>query len=314
MGWYFHQGHSQNGTSFRQRLCSLLVGMKKTYTQRVLSLWAVFSALVAVVGPFDTYAQFAPVGRLIYWAVFLGAAMVAARLCRRALRPWLDGHRPWTRGVVVSAALATVYAPLVFIINRSLYAWTGHYQVPLSTLWLSIFLASIIESALWIITHSAPAAAVAAPAAVPERGPAPVPPRLLSRLEPELQGEIQSLSVRDHYVAVSTTGGTGTLLMRFADALDELGDVEGLRIHRSHWVARRAMVRVEREPGKMFLRLDDGRKLPVSRSYRDEVLALGLEVIESKDTAQGGVPNRTAHASAAMRPANTVSVQGNPPV
>jgi DNA-binding LytR/AlgR family response regulator len=82
---------------------------------------------------------------------------------------------------------------------------------------------------------------------------------------------VQHLSVRDHYVVVQTDRGQSTLLMRFADALGELDGIEGMRVHRSHWVAKTAVAGLERSGGKVHVRLQDGRLVPVSRSYRDEV-------------------------------------------
>ena len=101
-------------------------------------------------------------------------------------------------------------------------------------------------------------------------GPEPVAaPRLLQRLDQGKRGAVQHLSVRDHYVVVHTDHGQSTLLMRFADALAELDGLDGMRVHRSHWVARGAVTGQERIAGKLHLRLSDGKLVPVSRSYRD---------------------------------------------
>lgn len=41
----------------------------------------------------------------------------------------------------------------------------------------------------------------------------------------------------------------------------------GFQVHRSHWVAREAIRHAERDRGRMFLPLDCGRRVPVSRAY-----------------------------------------------
>ncbi|WOK35468.1 LytTR family DNA-binding domain-containing protein [Sphingomonas sp. C3-2] len=86
------------------------------------------------------------------------------------------------------------------------------------------------------------------------------------------QNELISVSAEDHYVRVHHIGGEARFLCRFSHALDILQDHNGLRIHRSHWAAREHMLVLESAPGKSSLRLSDGRRLPVSASYRDAVL------------------------------------------
>ena len=82
--------------------------------------------------------------------------------------------------------------------------------------------------------------------------------------------------MQDHYVEVHTAAGTEMLLLRFRDALREVEDVNGLRVHRSHWVARAAIVGVERgRGGRVALRLVNGSRIPVSRSFAPALKAQG---------------------------------------
>ncbi|MEM6374550.1 MAG: hypothetical protein AAF727_17510, partial [Pseudomonadota bacterium] len=48
-------------------------------------------------------------------------------------------------------------------------------------------------------------------------------PRLLNRLPAEQRGALIRISVRDHYVDIVTVQGVTSLLMRFSDAMAELG-------------------------------------------------------------------------------------------
>ena len=70
--------------------------------------------------------------------------------------------------------------------------------------------------------------------------------------------------MQDHYVEVHTAAGSELLLLRFRDALREVEGVDGLQVHRSHWVARNAVARVERRRGggRVALRLVNGSKVP----------------------------------------------------
>ena len=66
---------------------------------------------------------------------------------------------------------------------------------------------------------------------------------------------------------VHTGEGSDLLLLRFRDALREVGELDGAQVHRSHWVARAAVAGVERRNGRIALRLVNGRLVPVSRSF-----------------------------------------------
>jgi DNA-binding LytR/AlgR family response regulator len=62
------------------------------------------------------------------------------------------------------------------------------------------------------------------------------------------------------------------ILCRMEDAARELGDL-GRRVHRSWWVAADAVEAVEREGQRTLLRLNDGRHVPVGRSFRPDLKA-----------------------------------------
>ena len=88
----------------------------------------------------------------------------------------------------------------------------------------------------------------------------------LRRLPAEAGQDIIYLKMSDHYVKVVTTAGRCTLLMRFADAIDELAD-DGIQVHRSYWVALRHVDDWTKRNQRMFLRLTNGHVIPVSRTY-----------------------------------------------
>tara|TARA_R110000751_G_scaffold71287_10_gene144256 strand:- start:25671 stop:26504 length:834 start_codon:yes stop_codon:yes gene_type:complete len=101
-------------------------------------------------------------------------------------------------------------------------------------------------------------------------------PDLLRRLPIELGHDIVRLSASDHYVEVYTRLGHVLVLLRFSDALKELGGADGLQIHRSHWVARSAIRRLVNKSRNLFVELDDGTTLPVSRSRFAEIRGAGF--------------------------------------
>ncbi len=93
------------------------------------------------------------------------------------------------------------------------------------------------------------------------------PAKFLDRLPGKVGHDIIYLKMSDHYVEVVTTLGRCAILMRFADAVAELGD-RGLRVHRSYWVAYPHVEGWIRENQRTLLQLTGGHRVPVSRTYR----------------------------------------------
>ena len=84
-----------------------------------------------------------------------------------------------------------------------------------------------------------------------------------------------ALEAEDHYVRVHTDAGSELLLMRFSDALDELAQAYGYRLHRSWWVAAEAIEAVKWKRGGGEARLQGGLVAPVSRSQAGVLKAAG---------------------------------------
>ncbi|MFV4649348.1 LytTR family DNA-binding domain-containing protein, partial [Mycobacterium tuberculosis] len=68
---------------------------------------------------------------------------------------------------------------------------------------------------------------------------------LLDRLPPRLGRNLLCLRMEDHYVRAHTDRGSDLLLMPLKAAVAELGEVEGMQVHRSWWVARSAVAEVD---------------------------------------------------------------------
>jgi hypothetical protein len=91
------------------------------------------------------------------------------------------------------------------------------------------------------------------------------PPKLLSRLPPRLGRNILALQAEDHYVRVHTPAGSDLVLMRLADAIEDVGGLRGERVHRSWWVARAALASARTEGRRIKLILVNGVQVPVTR-------------------------------------------------
>ena len=105
------------------------------------------------------------------------------------------------------------------------------------------------------------------------------------RLPPALGRDLLSLKMEDHYLRAETTLGSTLLLMRFRDALAEL-EGTGIQVHRSWWVAYRAMEGLDRDGRSVRLRLRGGGVVPVSRAcvpaVREALRTTGRDAFDSR--------------------------------
>ena len=93
----------------------------------------------------------------------------------------------------------------------------------------------------------------------------------LTRLTNLSVDELLAVEAEDHYIQVHSQRGKELIYYRFGDALEELAHLDGLRIHRSAWISKKAIERVEGEGRNMHVRLISGERLRVSLSNRGAV-------------------------------------------
>lgn len=105
-------------------------------------------------------------------------------------------------------------------------------------------------------------------------------PRFMTRLPKQFRGELIALSVEQHKLRVYTASGNALVSGSLSEANDELHAcaIEGLRIHRSHWVARAAISRVENEGRGYVVRAVNGLIFPVGPTYIGLLKATGIIV------------------------------------
>jgi DNA-binding LytR/AlgR family response regulator len=158
--------------------------------------------------------------------------------------------------------------PLTFMIEFTIQlAAPVAPDLPYSTRYLQVLGIGLIANLLMAQFFSAPVPAgeaTGAPNAVRLR------PRLFNRLPLSFGERLYCLSSEDHYVRAHGEHGSVLLLMRMKDAIAELDGLHGLRVHRSWWVARDAVERVERN-GRMRIVLANGMSAPVARSCEGAV-------------------------------------------
>lgn len=211
---------------------------------------------LAFLGPFGTYADFAPAERWTYWVVLtllmwaqtaaahhaLRLAAAVRRLPRlvQAALAALAGALPTTFEVAYAEGLLRVGGVLTPRSLAETYAYVA-------TIALGLF-----APLVWL---DRPRAAVPAEPVLQGTG-----------LPRELRGPPIALSAEDHYLRVHAAAGDSLIHYRFSQAVRELGEL-GVQVHRSWWVAKGAVRRVERDGERHVLILDRDLRVPVSRTY-----------------------------------------------
>lgn len=258
------------------------------------NFWIVLAAIVVLftaIGPFGTGEHMGVLPRFGFWLVNIFVSTWIAVSIVVIAELFLDKliAAPFPRMFVGSLLSCPVIGlSTMFIV----YSWRGPepswprylentaQAFPISIVFTLIFWASMRHERQLKLATEAGAFSVSPPAASEAQGAqqapvqtAPEPPPMLARLKPENRGPILRLSAEDHYTLTVTSRGRELILIRFSDALSELGDTIGTQIHRSHWIARAAFDALVTREGKLMARLKDGTELPVSRSFASEVKA-----------------------------------------
>jgi hypothetical protein len=233
-----------------------------------------FAALVigalfmAGVGAFDAIHANFPV-RAVYWLTTVVGGGVIAALVEPglAIAPGLVARPP----VFAVAQIVVMTFPVTVLVWVVSALMTG---VPFDLrhglmLFPRVLLVDIVVVLLaWILRKASRPAPVgdASLVAHPPANP------LADRLEPKFaRAALIAVETEDHYLRVHTTAGQSLIYLSFTDALPVLAGADGLRVHRSWWVARGAVDRVRWRGGRGEVVLANGVCAPVSRSYAAQV-------------------------------------------
>ncbi len=243
---------------------------------------AIFTGLGAgVIGPFGTYDSMYSGSRYVFWIstlTFAWTLMLFISYGMRAvlMRPGLPG---WA---VMLAAAAVGSVPILFEV-RWMAAFLLGDEVRLAPIWLNyiqVYFITVTFSLLqWVVIERwSLATGLPLETGTAHQGPqkpAHAKTLRLSRMPDGLNGFILCLEMEDHYVRVHTEEGSGLVLHRFSDAVRELSEDDGMQVHRSWWVARKAVESVETENRQRFLILSNGLRVPVSLNHLPAVHKAG---------------------------------------
>lgn len=244
--------------------------MAKRLTIEILVMVAL-GLLVGLLGPFGTFAA-PPAERMLVWVIWLLAGyalfrptnIVAGWLCEATGLPHFVGRL---------LALVVASMPLTLIVTMmvtqlpfaDVLRWRGFW-----TMYLYIAVIAVVASMVMAAIFGRTVQGTAAPE--PAASPPPAPPTL--PLPPGF-GPVLALKGEDHYVRIIGEGREELVLIRMRDAIERLRDADGLRVHRSWWVAKDAVAAVRRDGRTAAITLRSGHEAPVARDMMPHLRAAG---------------------------------------
>jgi hypothetical protein len=239
------------------------IGFTRSPALRWTACAVAAGVVMGALGPFGSYANGGLLVRCAYWVAAMLVAQVvygAALLSVMRIAP-VGSLARWpvlvVAGLLASAPEALATRTLAFRLWPAL-ARNG----PDWPMWFAQ-------------TATIGMIATAGVALIVWRKTAPVHDGATSRAPVEpLSGDVLALQMEDHYVRVHTPAGSELILMPLGQAIERVR-AEGLRTHRSWWIARHAVVAIDGSPRAMRLRLSNGVVAPVARSAVVHLKAAG---------------------------------------
>ena len=239
----------------------MIVGDRKAWV-RDITITAGSSLVFALLGPFGTSSIPLQQRVLEFFAIGFASFVLLWPPMRLALR--LGDRAGLPELFVLIGGLSVLTLPVTLIGGQVVHLFApATPPMKVASVYFMI-LAMIVPFGTAYLMVERRLLRPQAPATFAER-PATASARLLGRLGPRLGGEVLALQGEDHYVRVHTALGSELLLMRLADAIEELDGLAGERVHRSWWVARDAVGTAHVSGRRAQLVLTNGLEVPVSR-------------------------------------------------
>lgn len=243
--------------------------MRELFTSpRALAVMTIVGLLLGLIGPFNTFEYFRPATRVGYWLFIVFSCYFVGAFGGGFVVDLLH-HSKRKVPLVVVIVLGGIGAgvPVAFMVTLTNALLLGDWEIDgFSGLMTIVYcvLVSMCIVALHVLF-------------LREDSPNHQKrPQLLDRLAVQNRGKLLYLSMQDHYVNVVTSKGKEMLLLRMSDAIKETAGVEGLKVHRSHWVALDAIKKVERANGIYQIEMADGTILPISRGQTQAARDAGI--------------------------------------
>jgi hypothetical protein len=240
-------------------------GSPKAWAQDFAATGAV-GAFLGLLGPFGSFYNGPAWQRVAFWLAMVWAGTAVYGL---AVRWWLarapSRLAAWIGLGLIVVALSAPFSVWSWIVAT--WVWPGLRRLPQLTpaVWYAqgviTTLPFVAGFAILTDRRRGASALRSPPASADLLGAAPA--------------EVLCLQMEDHYVRIHTRAGSRLVLATLAQAIEALGRAPGLQVHRSWWVAEKAVSGAEAEGRNLRLVLVNGLKAPVARSSVAAVRAAG---------------------------------------
>lgn len=236
---------------------------------RTMILGTLAGLVLGVLGPFGSYLDDGILTRSAYWvgSTWLGLVLYGGGVA--TVGKLADTSEWQHRGllmlivVVASVPETTLTRMAAFLIWPRLHAhdpgwWLWYVQ--------AATIGIIAVTGIDLLSDARERRAIQ-----PPPHPLPIAPchaRVAAKADrpARIANDVIALQMEDHYVRVHTHNGSTLVHMPLNQAITRFATAEGLRTHRSWWVARHAVGQVDGSPRAMRLQLLNGLSVPVARS------------------------------------------------
>lgn len=228
-------------------------------------------------GPFGTYPALALPSRYGFWIglILFGYLCVQLAWIPTRVVPYFAARPQPVRliAVAIASAVPMLFATAWALVQVQPGRVVGAMDLP--GLFVAVASVQLMLSfaALHILVPQTPEPRPAATRGGSHR------PAFMLRVPLHLGTDLVAIEAQDHYLRIHTRLGADLILCRFADALNELTEADGLQVHRSWWVAADAVQAMARDGARTFVTLANGVRVPVSRSFRAAVRAREWPVV-----------------------------------
>jgi hypothetical protein len=236
-------------------------------------LFPIAGLFLAIVGAYGTVQE--PIAaRFAFWILnMLGSGILGVTVDGQ-LRNRIPND--WIRALLTSAI---VTPPIALIVLGSMVAVLRHHhadtlRILLMLSW-QVFLVTAVLMSLRALIRRRPTKVFESVTVIMPQVPE-AEARFRRHLSARGRGaKLLAIEAHDHYVRVHTAAGTELVSLRFTDAIEELADVAGFRVHRSWWVAADAIESARWHRSSGLVRLKNGLATPISRSGAPILRAAG---------------------------------------
>lgn len=240
--------------------------MSRTGIRIALRGWGIDLALaiagglfLALLGPFGSYLNGPFWQRAVFQvSCFLAGTLLIGTCIRLVLTVRPPRPAIWAAVAILTALLSWPFSIVVSHFAKAIWPFLVKLG-PLDWYLQGLVTAEPVALALtWINlrrAHQGELRAEAEAGPPPSRGALGVAP-----------ADILCLQMEDHYVRVHTASGSRLVLMPLGQAIAALDGAPGLQVHRSWWVAAKAVSGAETEGRNLRLKLTNGLLAPVART------------------------------------------------